>query len=72
MRRRGGRVEETTFMPVDSVRFELEAFAAAVAGHSKGTDPYPITTAEMGQTIAVLEAISVSIETGKTITLEAA
>ena len=72
LRQKNGRTDQSTYAPVDSVRAELEAFAAAVAGHASGTSPYPISTAQMAQTIAALEAIFISLETGKPVALEAA
>ena len=54
LRRSGDAPQHWSLPPVDSVRANLEAFAEAVAGHS----PYPISTGEMLDTVAALEAIA--------------
>ena len=61
VRTRGGKVDRKEFPKVDSLLSEFDAFADAVAGRS----PYPITPAEMVNTVAAFEAIIQSMETGK-------
>ena len=72
VRYKGGRVERHVLPPVDSVRAELDAFARAIP--SKFHDgiaqdrlaiPYSISPLQMGQTIAMFEAIVKSVETGQ-------
>jgi predicted dehydrogenase len=58
------RVE--TFGWTDSVRANLEAFAAAVAGEAT----YPFTDSQKIENIAVLEAIARSAETGEEVRIE--
>ena len=53
MRRSGAEPQQLSFPPVDSVRANLEAFADAVAGGA----PYPISTGDILDTVAVFEAI---------------
>jgi len=65
MRARGGKVERREFPKVDSIRTEIDAFADAATGRS----PYPITPAEMVNTIAAFEAIIRSMETGKPVSI---
>lgn len=64
-RLRGGKTEVKDFPKIDSVLAEIDAFADAVAGIA----PYPITTAEMVDTIGSFETIINSIRTGGTIRL---
>ena len=52
-----GRIETQTWAPLDTVKANLEAFAAAVAG--QGANPYQ--DGQMIHTVAVLEAIVRSI-----------
>jgi predicted dehydrogenase len=59
VRTRGGKVERREFGKIDSIRAEIDAFADAAAGRS----PYPITPAEMVDTIAAFEAIIQSMQT---------
>jgi predicted dehydrogenase len=59
----GGRVERFTFPAVDSLRLELDAFAASIPGQGRSPRPYPISVEEMGQGIALFESIVRSIET---------
>jgi len=59
VRTRGGKVERREFTRVDSILAEFDAFADAVAGRN----PYPITPAEMVNTIAAFEAIIQSMDT---------
>jgi predicted dehydrogenase len=61
VRTRGGKVERREFPKADSILAEFDAFADAVAGRN----PYPITPAEMVNTIAAFEAITQSMDTGK-------
>ncbi len=56
----GAPAEILAFEPVDTLRAELEAFAAALAGGP----PYPITEAEMLATVAATEAIIRSVGMG--------
>lgn len=65
IRLRGGKTEVKEFPKIDSVLAEIDAFADAVAGIA----PYPITTAEMVDTIGSFETIINSIRTGGTIRL---
>jgi len=60
LRQTGGQIERFSFLPVDSIRAELEAFATAIL--SQGKVPYPISTTEMNQTIGLFEAIVTSID----------
>jgi predicted dehydrogenase len=66
MRARGGKVERREFPKVDSIRAEIDAFADAASGGS----PYPITPAEMVNTIAAFEAVIQSMETGKPVSID--
>jgi predicted dehydrogenase len=59
VRTRGGKVERRVFGKIDSIRAEIDAFADAATGRS----PYPITPAEMVNTIAAFEAIIQSMQT---------
>jgi predicted dehydrogenase len=59
VRTRGGKVDRREFQKVDSLLAEMDAFADAVAGRA----PYPITPAEMVNTIAAFEAIIQSMDT---------
>jgi predicted dehydrogenase len=52
--------------PLDALRFELEAFADAVAGVA----PYPISHAQMLLTAATLEAAARAVDTKTTVTLD--
>ena len=61
----GGRQARREFPKVDSILAEMDAFADAVAGRA----PYPITPAEMVNTIAAFEAIIRSMETGRSVTI---
>lgn len=61
VRTRGGKIERREFRKIDSLLAEIDAFADAVAGRA----PYPITPAEMVNTIAAFEAIIASMETGR-------
>lgn len=61
----GGKVERREFPKVDSIRAEFDAFADAAAGRNA----YPITPAEMVNTIAAFEAITHSMDTGKPVSI---
>jgi predicted dehydrogenase len=63
VRSRGGKTDVRDFAPRDSLLAEFEAFADAVAGRT----PYPITAAQMVDTIGALEGVTRSIETGSRI-----
>jgi predicted dehydrogenase len=54
VRRSGAEPQQLSLPPADSVRANLEAFADAVAGGA----PYPISTGDMLDTVAVFEAIA--------------
>jgi len=55
------------FEPVDALRLELEAFADSVAGGA----PYPITSEQMLDGVAMLEAITDSLAKGGPVDLSA-
>jgi len=59
VRTKGGKVERREFPKVDSLLAEFDAFADAVAGRA----PYPITPAEMVNTISAFEAVIQSMQT---------
>ena len=61
LRTRGGKVERRQFEKIDSLLAEMDAFADAVTGRA----PYPITPAEMIDTVAAFEAVIRSMETGR-------
>lgn len=65
VRTKDGKIEQRDFPKIDSLRYEIDAFADAVAGRS----PYPITTQEMVNTVAAFDAIIRSIETGAPVTV---
>lgn len=65
LRTRGGKVGRREFQKVDSLLAEIDAFADAVAGQA----PYPITPAEMVNTIAAFEAIIRSMESGRPVSI---
>jgi predicted dehydrogenase len=63
---RAGGEPETREMPsVNTVVVNLDAFADAVSGHA----PYPFTAEEMVHNIAVLEAISRSVDSGQAVSV---
>src|SRR5262249_2824296 len=62
--RRGKPMQVLRFARVDSLRLELEAFAAAVSGGVA----YPISPDDMLATITAFEALVTSAETGRLIT----
>ena len=66
MRARGGKAERREFSKVDSIRAEIDAFADAATGRS----PYPITPAEMVDTIAAFEAVIKSMDTGRPVSMD--
>lgn len=59
--------QRTTFDAADALRGELEAFADAIAGRA----PYPVTPAQMIETVAAFEAIVHSMESGKVVVVNA-
>jgi predicted dehydrogenase len=63
----GGKVERREFPKIDSLLAEFDAFAAAVEGGA----PYPITPAEMVNTIGAFEATVRSLDSGKPVELRA-
>ncbi|MDP1537757.1 MAG: Gfo/Idh/MocA family oxidoreductase [Burkholderiales bacterium] len=65
IRLKGGKTEVKDFPKIDSVLAEMDAFADAVAGVA----PYPITSAEMVNTIASFEAVIQSIASGSAVRL---
>jgi predicted dehydrogenase len=61
--RMGGRApERQSFAPVDSLRAELEAFADAAAGRA----PFPVTPAQMLDTVAAFEAVVDALRVSRT------
>ncbi|HEX2829318.1 MAG TPA: Gfo/Idh/MocA family oxidoreductase [Burkholderiales bacterium] len=67
VRTRGGKTEVREFPPRDSLLAEFEHFADAVEGRA----PYPITPAEMLNTVGAFEAITRSLETGERVRVAA-
>jgi predicted dehydrogenase len=67
LRMSGGKVERRTFEPVNALRANLEAFADAIEGRAE----YPISTAQMVDVIAGLEAIVAAVETREAVTIGA-
>lgn len=65
VRTRGGKSERREFPKADSILAEMDAFADAVGGRA----PYPITPAEMVNTIAAFEAIIQSMGTGMSVSI---
>jgi len=65
VRMSGGKVERRTFEPVNALRANLEAFADAIEGRVE----YPISTGQIVDVIAALEAIVASVGTGKAVEL---
>lgn len=66
VRTRGGKIERREFPKLDSLRAEIDAFADAATGRA----PYPISPAEMVNTIAAFEAIIQSMATGTTVAID--
>jgi predicted dehydrogenase len=60
LRMPGAKPERRSLETVDTLRCELEAFADAIEGRA----PYPVTTAQMVEAVAAMEAINRSMETG--------
>lgn len=58
---RGGDPKTMEVNPVDPVRANIEGFAAAIAG----SEPYRFTNAQMIHDVAALDAIKLSLKTGK-------
>lgn len=58
---RGGDPKTMEVDPVDPIRANVEGFAAAIAG----TEPYRFTNAQMIHDVAALDAIKLSLKTGK-------
>lgn len=65
LRMSGGKVERRRFEPVNALRANLEAFTDAI----EGREEYPISSAQMVDVIAGLEAIVDSVETGRAVEL---
>ena len=61
----GGKVERKVLPKIESLMAEIDHFADAVAGIA----PYPITADEIVHTIGAFDAITTSIETGKSVKL---
>ena len=57
LRKSGAAPQHLTFAPINSVRANLEAFAAAAAGGA----PYPIPTDQILATVAAFEAIAEAV-----------
>lgn len=64
-RLKGGNVQVRDVASIDTVRVNIEAFAAAAEGGAA----YPIPVSEMAHNIAVLEAITDSAESGQPVTV---
>jgi len=60
LRMSGGKVERRTFEPLNALRANLEAFVDAIEGRAA----YPISTAQMVDVIAALEAVVAAVEIG--------
>jgi predicted dehydrogenase len=58
LRMTGEKPGHQSFAPVDALRLELDAFADAAAGRA----PFPVSTAQMIDTIAALEAMNRAME----------
>ena len=56
----------TAGYPVDALRFEMEAFADAVAGRAA----YPVSPEQIVMTAATLEAAIQAVEAGGVVTLD--
>ncbi len=67
VRKSGAQPQRTTFDAADGLRGELEAFADAAARRA----PYPVTPAQMIDTVAAFEAIVQSLETAKPVIVNA-
>jgi predicted dehydrogenase len=62
LRLSGRAPERKGFAPVDSLRAELEAFADAAAGRA----PFPVTPAQMLDTVAAFEAVVDALRVSRT------
>lgn len=71
IRRRGGRIERHTYPAVDSLKVELELFAKAIPLPGRAAGAYPISTAEMFNTVSLFEAIVASIDGKKPVAVKA-
>ena len=67
VRSRGGKTEVRDFPARDSLLAEFDAFADAAAGRA----PYPITPAEMVDTIGAFEAVNLSLATHERVRVSA-
>ena len=65
VRKSGADAVRKTFEAVNALRANLEAFADAIEGRAE----YPISTAQMVDVIAGLEAIVAAVETGKAVVI---
>lgn len=65
LRATGAEPQRQTFVPVDALRFELEAFADAIEGRAE----YPVTTEQMIAAVAALEASIKAMETRLPVTV---
>jgi predicted dehydrogenase len=65
VRKSGADAVRKTFERVNALRANLEAFADAIEGRAE----YPISTAQMVDVIAGLEAIVAAVETGKAVVI---
>ncbi|MDP2355050.1 MAG: Gfo/Idh/MocA family oxidoreductase [Beijerinckiaceae bacterium] len=61
----GGRSVTTEFLDADPERLEVEAFADALTGHK----PFPVTAQDAVHSVAVLEAIARSANSGQPVSL---
>ena len=61
----GGRSVTTEFLEADPERLEVEAFADALTGHK----PFPVTAQDAVHSVAVLEAIARSTNSGQPVSL---
>jgi predicted dehydrogenase len=66
LRMAGALPERRTLEAVDTLRAELEAFADAIEGRA----PYPVTTTQMIDAVAAMEAINRSMESGAPVTIQ--
>lgn len=66
LRTAGGALERREFPIIDTIRAEMDAFAAAI----DGTAPFPVSPAEMTATVTAFEGILKSIQSGRTVTVE--
>jgi len=62
----GAPPQRLSFDPVDTLRYELEAFADTVMGKA----PYPITVEQILADVAVFEATVKAVETGTAVAVE--